>query len=552
VITLLLMTPQLFAQTCVQEEYNKVTKQKLNCTANDVRVAEVHNVRDPVTGAKISTCTAGATFNFLADFKIVTTSSQARENVGLYIATNSQTTALTGACVDNIISPGHHADGTPCTPGGSTVGCFGSDNYHETDAKPDNCGDTSSGDFSGTFGAGAELVTLEIDNFVCQAPAGTTQVQLPNCTSWQIPGGTIQCQASTTTYAYPFNGPGGTPTAIPGSPSKCNCSTIPLGVTVQTPGIGVGKACRTNDNDVDPTFTLVGTAPNQQLTGSPASCTISPEGGTATYTVDISNTSNFGDVQVTQVCDSAYGQIFPATGTCDAGTECASPNNVTGTGCSTGTTCSGVTIAKGADAKCTFTATQAEAKTVTNIASATVKGVASGTTAGGGSNSVSVISGEAASSATVTKGVNTTTNLCATIRYSVDVKNTSPVDETLTLSAVNDTVFGAITPVAGTPPTLPAGIKGTTCGVPTGSAGLGTLSGSTGGGALSTTLSPTSEYQCLFDAQFCAVPDNSGCITHSNAINATITGDEGEAVTITLVPDPTLNVKVCATTTVVP
>src|SRR6266852_3401807 len=77
-----------FAQTCLQNEYNLVNKQKLNCTANDVRIAEVTNIRDPQTGLTLSSCIGGTTFSFLADFKIVTTSSQARENIGLYIATN--------------------------------------------------------------------------------------------------------------------------------------------------------------------------------------------------------------------------------------------------------------------------------------------------------------------------------------------------------------------------------------------------------------------------------------------------------------------------------
>jgi hypothetical protein len=76
-------------------------------------------------------------------------------------------------CVDNIISPPHTSTGASCTPG--TVGCLGSDNYHETEATPDNCGDTSSSDFSPTFGAGAQKVTLEIDNFSCTAPAVQTR-----------------------------------------------------------------------------------------------------------------------------------------------------------------------------------------------------------------------------------------------------------------------------------------------------------------------------------------------------------------------------------------
>jgi len=558
------LTPQpASAQTCLQNEYNQVQRQKLNCTANDVRIAAVANIRDPQTGAKLTSCIAGATFNFLADFEIVTSSSSSRENIGLYIATNSQTTALTGACVDHIISPRH-----PCATN-TSLNC-GSDNYHETDAPPDNCGDTSSGDNSGTFGAGAELVTLEIDNFLCEAPAGSTQVQLPNCTSWQIPGGTIQC-VSTSPDTYPFNGPGGTPTAIPGSPSKCNCGIIPLGITVQTPGIDVGKACNTAYTTTSPTFAFSGT----QLTGSPASCTtsctpggtcnpVNYEGGNVTYTVDIANDkSNFGSVTVSQICDTAYGQIFPAPpssggpvtgGTCNAGSQCLAPNNVTGSGCATGTTCTAATIAFGASHTCTFTATQAESSTVTNIASALVTGGSSGT-ASGGSNSVMVTSGEAPSTATVTKGLNATTHACVTERYKVDVASTSTADETLSLTALNDTAsdFGNITTVQGN-------ILGTTCGQTAGLAGAGSLSTFTvvapggtedathlQGGALPDNLTVGgSDYVCYFDAQLCSdlSTSSNNCFTHTNSINATMAGDEKEAVTINA---NSVTAKVCVT-----
>jgi len=528
------------AQTCVQDQYNKVNKQKLNCTANDVRIAKVANVRDPITGKAITTCNAGSPFSFLADFEIVTTSSQARENVGLYIATNSQTTALSGSCVDNIVSPLHP---------NSATGPLGSDNYHSTDPAPDNCGDTASGDFSATFGAGAEKVTLEIDNFMCQAPAGTNQVELPNCTSWQIPGGTIQCVSSAPDWLYPFNGPKGTPTAIPGSPSKCNCATIPLGVTVQTPGINVGKACNTNATTTVPTFSMVGT----QLTGSPNNCSITPEGGEADYTVEISNSSNFGSVVVDQVCDSAYGQIFPASGTCNAGSQCAS--QVTGTGCATNTDCTAATIAQNSVYDCHFTAHQPENITVTNIASALVHGSTSGTQAGGGSNSVSVTSHEATTTATATKGLNSTTAGCATVRYSVDVADTSAAgsDETVTVTALNDSAFGDITTCQGSTNGCTSGgnvkILGTTCGV---ARGIGTLTGNAGAGTLPSTAVTVggSDYTCLFDAQICGGLTN-GCFTHSNTINTTASGDEGETVTVTATPNP-LNVKVCVSATPTP
>src|SRR5207249_3101125 len=100
-------------------------------------------------------------------------------------------------------------------------------------------------------------------------------------------------------------------------------------------------------------------------------------------------------------------------------------------------------------------------------------------------------------------------------------------DEILNLSAFNDIAFGSITTVHG-------GVLGTTCGVASGSPGLGSLSGSTGAGALPTTISVNGgTYTCRFDGQFCSALDASGCFTHSNTVSATLTGDENEVVSLT-------------------
>ena len=515
--TLTLAAPA-FAQTCLQNEYNigngaaagsTASSLALNCTANDVRIAEVTNIRDPLTGATLTSCIQGARFNFIADFEIVTSSDKPRENIGLYIATSSTTQALTGSCVDNIVSPQHQ-----CPGAASGISC-GSDNYHETDAAPDNCGDTSKNDLSGTFGAAAQKVTLEIDNFLCVPPAGQNTLVLPNCTSWQIPGGTIQCVAASPDFPYPFN-TNGQPEAIPGTKSKCNCGVIPLAITVQTPQVTVAKTCNT--------ATTTGTGHT--------SCDLQPEGGDVTYTVDITNTSNFGTVVVDQICDSAYGTIFQVTGF--TGPSCA-----TGTvGSKTGTTCTALTIAQNTDQSCTFTATQAEDLTVDNIVKVSGHGSSNGTFGPSASNQVEVTSHEAATTGTITKTFVGNTAGCATVRYSVEVKNTSATgtDEILNLSAFNDIAFGSITTVHG-------GVLGTTCGVASGSPGLGSLSGSTGAGALPTTISVNGgTYTCRFDGQFCSALDASGCFTHSNTVSATLTGDENEVVSLT---PGTLNLKEC-------
>src|SRR5262249_44757862 len=102
------------ANTCLQNEYNVAAglpatstaqSNALNCTANDVRIAEVSNVRDPATGNTLTNCVLGTQFNFIADFKVVTSSTSTRSNIGMYIATNSTTQALRGSCDDNLIPP---------------------------------------------------------------------------------------------------------------------------------------------------------------------------------------------------------------------------------------------------------------------------------------------------------------------------------------------------------------------------------------------------------------------------------------------------------------
>ena len=517
---------------CLQNEYNLVQKQKLNCTANDVRIAQVTNIRDPLTGAKLTSCIAGSTFNFLADFEIVTTSSQARENIGLYIATASTTQALTGSCVDNVIQPPH-----PC-PSNPAIMC-GSDNYHETDAKPDNCGDTSSGDNSPLDGAGAEVVTAEIDNFLCEAPAGQNNAVLPNCTSWQIPGGTIQCVTPGPTYPYPTNGPGNTPTAIPGSPSKCNCSVIQLPITIQTPSINVAKACNTSTTNSPnpPDFSNL-SAPN------PSSCVLSPEGGQVTYTVDMVNDkSNFGSVVIDQVCDSAYGTVFQATSFTGAGCPAGSVSNGA---VGNNTTCSAVTIPFGQSATCTFTINQPENTKVVDTVTVSGHGSSAGTFNQVPSNSVQVVSNEAPTTGTIAKTFGGNTAGCATVRYNVVVTDTSAsgTDETLSLAGLSDSAFGNITQVQGN-------VLGTTCGVAAGQPGLGSLSGvtasSSNGGALPATVSVNGgTYSCQFDGNFCSALDSNGCFSHSNTVSANLTGDEGEVVSLT---PGSLNLKECLTGT---
>lgn len=487
------------AQTCLKDSYGK----NVQCTANDVRVAYATNPRT-LTGTPITSCNAGTTFNFVADFHVTTTAS-ARENIGMYFATGGQANALTGSCARNIIAPLHDS-----STAGATVK-LGSSQYEELDTSPDNCGDISTADNN-------QVVTVEVDNVLCKAAAGGTQLVLPNCTSWQQPGGTLECQSPSPDYPW-------VSAAIPGSPSKCNCDdTFTVPITVQSPSVEVAKSCNT----------ALTTGDNQ------TSCDAGAEGSEVTYTVAIKNTSNFGSLFIDQICDSAYGNVFTATGftpACTTGTV----GTVTGSN-----TCTAMTIDAGSTGTCTFKVTQGENATVKNTV--TVKGHGSGGSTFGPSqsNEVTVTSSDAPSTATITKGFNSNQNVCATLRYNVDVKNTSKADENLTLSALTDDAFGNIAPTPG------AQILKTTCGVATSSGGAGTFP---------TTLAVGgSDYQCTFDAEFCAVPkpiiatagkcesntctvgkagytcsSDSDCdvtcngIQHTNKVSATLKGEIGRA-----------------------
>jgi hypothetical protein len=535
-LALAILAVPAFAQNCLQNEYNleaglsatsTAQSNALNCTANDVRVAKVVNIRDPLTGKTLSTCFQGTHFNFLADFEVVTSSTSSRSNIGLYFATNSTTQALTGSCVDNIIQPAH-----PC-PDNTSITC-GSDNYKELDTSTptDNCGDTTSQDNSPVFGIAAQGVTVEVDDFLCQAPAGSSTLVLPNCTSWQIPGGTILCVSPAPDFPYER-------AATPGTKSKCNCSIISLPITPITVTASITKSCTTSiSTQTSPPLTL---------------CDEGAEGlDPATYSVTITPTVSVGDSIVDQICDTAYGtvvddnllnssnqRVFPP---CPAGSTGLS---ITGTGCVAGSD-----IPNGGSYTCTFTAPAiGELTSVTDQASASLhsKDNTSSTVTTAESNSVKVFSEDAPSSATVTKGFVGTEAACATVRYSVEVDNTSSFDETETLSVLNDSTYGDITKLgSGSPPI----VLGTTCGV---SAGLGTLSGSTGAGAFPATIATGGKYTCQFDGQFCSALDPNSCLSETDSVTGTLKGDESTDSTFTQKAN-TLTVQEClkATVTSVP
>jgi hypothetical protein len=618
----------------VQDQYNKVNRQNLGCTANDVRVAKVINVRNPDGSARAS-CIGGSSFSFVADFLVETTSKSSRSNIGLYFSefdASVQPTALTGSCSDNIIAPPHKSSDststngvTACLGSGASLDatCTGFGTYEEADGpaeatscnsgtgctdKPTGCGDTSSTDAAVCLDANnnvvnctsntvtqkfpsTQIVTVEIKDFACPSEAAGTQLMLPNCTSWQVPGSTITCIASPQDYIYPFNGPGGTPTAIPGSPSKCNCAVIPLPIIVQTPTVQVQKACTTTNTSGPATFNI------SADTETPTSCDAGPEGGqTVNYTVKITNLSATGTGGITfdQICDSEYGTLYrSATFTGPFCNGAATQPPFTG---NSNSGCDTLDPAAQATATCTFTAIPNQENLVLAPGSPSLSDTV--TVYGHGdlshtsftpttSNTVTVTSGDAPSSAKTTPAPSSITQACATERYTATVQNTSAADETIFITGLHDS-----TPLDLT--TLSTSIVGTTCGVSAtanSGNGLGTLGTTpanpfpTVGIAPGTGTPPTNggTYTCSFDVFFCATPSpveqfgtgvcgtngfcsqgqpssmacttNSQCdsscngITHSETLSATLTGDDtSPADIISPVVNKTGTVDVCVQT----
>jgi len=493
---------------CLQDEFNfEGGTQNLNCNANDVKIAFAKNARD-AKGNPIPQCVLGSTFSFIADFTVVTTAT-ARENIGLYMATAGQVSALTGTCTDNIISPLHDPGAFGVTNCSNTVGttqCLGTSSYEELDpqtdtkgnATPDNCGDISTAENN-------QVITVAVSGVKCEPSPGcdpATQkcnLVLPNCTSWQQPGGTIQCESDPPTTGWPY-----VTAAVPGSPSKCSCNnTFTVPIQVITPGLGVTK--KANPTSISGT-----------------------DGGTSTYTVTVTNTNSpTGSDTVNRICDTVYGTIATSAGqpACSAATTAT---NISCTSAGSSITFPFTLANPGDSLTCTFSGAVPENSTVTDTV--TADAVSSSGASVSGSDSATVTAGDAPAAAKFIKtlGSSSPTSGCATVVYNVEVDNTSGLttDEDETLTTLSDDKYGDITTVHGNAATN-LSVVSTTCAV---------------GAKLS--ASPAGKYTCSFDGVMCGTlgpltspPSPTSCaagIELTDTLNGTLTGDEtGESVTTT-------------------
>jgi hypothetical protein len=189
--------PTTTGDVCMQQIFSggatPTSAQRLNCTANDVRISKAVDVFP-------TSCLDGSTFTLTATFEINVTANS-RYDAGFFfnIAGGDDARDNTGTCslstLNKAVLPALDLDG-------------------------DTCGDLNAGTYQ---------VTFTIPGVQCNDSDGDGLLNLPNCTSWHNKAGTV-CTS---------------PTVLPPAPdtrSKCVCDdTFQVPVTVESPSGAVRK-----------------------------------------------------------------------------------------------------------------------------------------------------------------------------------------------------------------------------------------------------------------------------------------------------------------------
>jgi hypothetical protein len=278
---------------------------KLNCTANDIRISRALSVTP-------NTCTASGDpnnpsfFDLVATFETIVTAN-ARYDAGFFFRTDGGGSArgtgpdATGTCslswLTNGVSPALNIDG-------------------------DTCGDLNAGTYSLTF---------EILHVACVDTDNDGFVNLPNCTSWHSNQGTACTAPADADDAHVFD-------FHPDTKSKCVCDdTFNIPVTVETANGKVRKtatqAVVTYQVQVSNTSTsrtiqilslnddIYGDLTKDKTTGNLAiqstTCgtlindTVGPSSAsdTCTFTVLVSNTDTTGDGSTGTVNDTVTAHV---------------------------------------------------------------------------------------------------------------------------------------------------------------------------------------------------------------------------------------------------
>lgn len=381
--------PTQKGEICMQKIFGTpvTSSNKLNCTANDIRISEATEVSP-------SKCTAGTSFTLRGTFKTVVTANS-RYDAGYFFRTDGGPNArgdgsnATGQCSLSALTPG-------ISPG--------------LDLDNDTAGDLNAGTYS---------VTFEIPNVMCVDTNNNGKLNLPNCTSWHSNAGTVA------TISDPF-GLTDAATFDPDTKSKCVCDdTFEVPVEVENASITVKKAAST--------------------------ASVKEDGAVVTFTATVTNDSQVVSLKITSIKDQiTNGSLYDlgsihgcAAGQPTAGSPgpCSTPSMVS---CPS---LIGTTLAAGGSASCNYdlfisgNTGDLHEDTVTICGSSDKNAPCASDTA-----TVAVID-FVGLAPTLTKTA-VSAGCDVRVNYQVSVTNNSAVD-TQTVNKLTDDYFGDITQVQG-------------------------------------------------------------------------------------------------------
>lgn len=232
-------------QICMQKVFGTPVSgsNKLNCTANDIKISEATEVSP-------KKCTLGTSFTLKGTFKTVVTANS-RYDAGYFFRTDG--------------GPNARGDGTNAT-GQCSLSALTPGTSPALDLDNDDAGDLNAGEY---------LVTFEIPNVMCVDTNGNGKLNLPNCTSWHSNAGTVA------TISDPF-GLSDAGTFKPETKSKCVCDdTFEVPVEVENASITVTK------------------------TASPVS--VQEDGSPVTFAAKVVNDSQVVSLDITSIKDQVTG-----------------------------------------------------------------------------------------------------------------------------------------------------------------------------------------------------------------------------------------------------
>ena len=447
------------AQTCINDVWKAHgNNQNVTCTANDVTLSSATNI-NIVTGGSCDPVTGHC--SCFAGLPVTFTA-----DFRMDLTADTRYDVGFYLATDN--DPNHDGAITgQCTAKASLASNTPAANFINLDAAPDVCGD-----ITGPLNTAHNplFVSAQVSTTCPSAPG--QQLQLPFATTWRQPGSNQVCLGT-------GNGTN-TNDVYPGSPSKCNTGTLTLDITSVSTTLDVTKS---------------------------TSSTVPETGGTASYSVTVANTTSIA-VTLTSLNDDKYGDITSLTGS-----TCV-PDGVAST-CEVGGT-----IAAGGQCSCTFSGAvppgdfggPAFKDTVTACANNVTNPTPVCDT-----DDAEVPYTDLSSPPTLSKTAsNTQCQIDQT--YDVVVTNTSGLD-TLTLSALNDNVYGSITSVHDS-------ILSTTCGQ------------ASGAGALPFVIPVAGNYTCSFVAR------STSCNT---TVHDTVTGTTADEDGVTSSPSDDATVVISVT-----